>query len=93
MYLDHEMNCTGDISLSCGQPNTRVHVRTTQAPHTPRSRGGDVHVFGVRNLSVKLFHVPRCVGSAQVSSSRRNASVPDFRMNLTYIFLQFVMYV
>jgi len=41
MYLDHEGNRTGDFRPSWGQPNTRVHIRTIEAPRTPRSRGGE----------------------------------------------------
>jgi len=40
MYLNHEGNRKGDISPSCGQPNTRVHIYTVEAPRMPRSRGG-----------------------------------------------------
>jgi len=39
MYLDHEGNRKVDISPSWGQPNTRVHIHTIEAPHTLRSWG------------------------------------------------------
>jgi len=40
MYSKHEGNRTGGFILSWGQPNKRVHIRTIEAPRTPRSWGG-----------------------------------------------------
>ena len=63
MYLDHEGNCTADISPSWGQPNTRVHT----APLRDCAGSPNNRAPAERNLSFVLSWVSKIQPKHQMS--------------------------
>jgi len=51
MYLDHERNCTGDISPSWGQPNTKVYTVLSRRRARPQRWA---HVVHAARLEMKV---------------------------------------